>query len=333
MKVVIHPPIDAARLEKLQVAAPQARFVNAPDADAALAEIGEADAFLGKITPAMLAASTRLRWVQSFTASLEHYVFPELVAHPCQLTNMRGLFSDVIAEQVFGYLLCFTRNLHRYIRNQTVAKWEPFGGEGARVSFASGPGVVNAIDRQHGHLGGSTLGIVGLGAIGREVARLGVAFNMRVLAVDPVPQEIPPGVEKVGSLEFLMQLLAESDFVVIAAPHTPETARMFTRKQFQQMKPGAYLVNIGRGAIVDLMDLHAALVAGEVAGAALDVFEQEPLPADHPLWRLENVILTPHVAGYSPRIAERHLAVLVENVGRFVRGEPLRNVVNKAMWF
>jgi phosphoglycerate dehydrogenase-like enzyme len=118
MKIVIHPPIDATRFEKLQATAPQVRFVNAPDADAALAEMGEADAFLGKITPAMLAAATRLRWVQSFTASLEHYVFPELVAHPCQLTNMRGLFSDVIAEQVFGYLLCFTRNLHRYIRNQ-----------------------------------------------------------------------------------------------------------------------------------------------------------------------------------------------------------------------
>lgn len=333
MKIVIHPPVDPARLERLTEAAAPAVIVNAADADAARVAVVDAEAFLGKLTPPMLAAAQKLRWVQSFTASLEHYVFPELVAHPCVLTNMRGLFSDVIAEQVFGYLLCFTRNLHRYVRNQMVGKWEPFGGEGGRVDFAAGPGVVNPIDRQHRHLGGSTLGVVGLGGIGSEVARLGVAFNMRVLAVDPQQTTAPVGVESVRKLEFLPELLAASDFVVIAAPHTPQTEKMFRRPQFQQMKRDAYLVNIGRGAIVDLTDLVAALNAGELAGAALDVYEQEPLPTDHPLWKLENVILTPHVAGYSPRIAERHLALLVDNVGRFVRGEPLRNVVNKAMWF
>jgi phosphoglycerate dehydrogenase-like enzyme len=128
-------------------------------------------------------------------------------------------------------------------------------------------------------------------------------------------------------------LLAQSDFVVIAAPHTPETVKLFRRPKFQQMKRSAFLVNIGRGAIVDLTDLTAALQAGEIAGAALDVFETEPLPNDHPLWKQENAILTPHVAGYSPRIAERHLGVLLDNIDRFQRGEPLRNVVNKALWF
>jgi phosphoglycerate dehydrogenase-like enzyme len=333
MKIVIHPPVEPARLERITAAAGAATVVNAADANAALAAVPDADAFLGKITPPLLAAAQRLRWVQSFTASLEHYVFPELVAHPCVLTNMRGLFSDVIAEQVFGYLLCFTRNLHRYVRNQAQAKWEPYGGEGGRVDFASGPGVVNPIDLRHRHLGGSTLGVVGLGGIGSAVAKLGGAFGMAVIAIDPVQTGAPIEVEDVLPPERLPELLAASDFVVIAAPHTPQTEKMFRRPQFRQMKRDAYLVNVGRGAIVDLTDLVAALEAGEIAGAALDVFEQEPLPASHPLWKQENVILTPHVAGYSPRIAERHLALLLDNVGRFVRSEPLRNVVNKAMWF
>jgi phosphoglycerate dehydrogenase-like enzyme len=120
---------------------------------------------------------------------------------------------------------------------------------------------------------------------------------------------------------------------VIAAPHTPATAKMFGRVQFLRMRPNAYLINVGRGAIVDLAALADALADGEIAGAALDVFEEEPLPADHRLWTFPNVILTPHVAGYSPRIAERHLALLAENVRRFVNGEALLNVVDKHAWF
>jgi phosphoglycerate dehydrogenase-like enzyme len=271
--------------------------------------------------------------VQSPTASLEHYLFPELAAHPCVLTNMRGLFSDVIADQVLGYVLCFARNLHRYIRNQLAARWEPVGGESERVTFAAGPGTVTAIDRAHLHLGDATLGVVGLGNIGSEVARRALAFGMRVLGVDPVQTEAPPGVAALWPVARLPELLAASDFVVIAAPHTPQTVKLFRREQFRQMKRTAYLINVGRGAIVDLADLVEALRAVEIAGAGLDVFETEPLPAGHPLWRMENVILTPHVAGYSPRIAERHLAVLLDNLGRFRRGEPLRNVVNKQLWF
>jgi phosphoglycerate dehydrogenase-like enzyme len=333
MTLVIHPPVEAARLERIRAAAGSLPVVNAADEAAALRAMPEAEAFFGKITPPLLAAAPRLRWVQSATASLEHYIFPELVAHPCVLTNMRGLFSDVIADQVMGYVLCFARNLHRYIRQQLSAHWQPVGGEAERVSFAAGPGTTNAIDRAHMHLGDATLGVVGLGQIGAEVARRALAFSMRVLAVDPVQTQAPPGVAALWPPERLPDLLAESDFVVIAAPHTPQTAKLFRRPQFQQMKRSAYLINIGRGAIVDLADLTAALQAGDIAGAALDVFEVEPLPAEHPLWKLENVILTPHVAGYSPRIAERHLGVLLDNIGRFRRGEPLRNVVNKELWF
>jgi len=335
MKIVIHPPVEPERLAALRAAAPGATFVNASDSSAALAAIPGADAFLGKITPEILAKADRLRWVQTFTASLEHYIFPALVDHPCALTNMRGLFGDVIADQVMGYIVCFARNLHIYIRNQVQHRYEPLGGESGRVNNASGPGVINAMDRATIFLPGATLGIVGLGGIGGEIARRAMAFGMKVRAVDRFPERthVPTGVESLKGLESLPELLAESDFVVIAAPHTPETERLFDARTIGFLRPSAYLINIGRGAIVILDDLVKALQAGRLAGAALDVFEVEPLPSDHPLWDMPNVIITPHTAGYSPVIAERHLATLVDNVQRFVAGEPLRNVVEKSLWF
>ena len=294
-----------------------------------------ADAFLGKITPEALARADRLRWVQAFTASLEHYLFPALIAHPCTLTNMRGLFSDVIADQVLGYILCFARNLHTYVRRQVEHRYEPVGGESARVSFATGPGVINAMDRATIYLPTATLGIVGLGAIGSEIARRALAFGMTVRAVDrhPLRNLIPAGVTSVAGIDQLDALLAASDFVVIAAPQTPETTGLFNAATLAHLRPTSYLINIGRGAIVVLDDLVAALRAGRLAGAALDVFEVEPLPPDHPLWDFPNVIMTPHTAGYAPVIAARHLAVLVENVRRFVHGAPLANVVDKDLWY
>lgn len=334
MKLVIHPPVEPERLSRIAAAAGPMAVVNAVDGAEALAHMADADAFFGKLTPALLAAAPRLRWVQAPTASLEHYVFPSLAEHPCVLTNMRGLFSDVIADQVMGYVLCFARNLHVYVLQAAAGVWAPVGGEEARVAFTAGPGSVNAIDRAHRHLADSTLGVVGLGAIGREVARRAAAFGMRVVAVDPRTADRPAEVEALWAVEELPRLLGVCDFVVVAAPHTPRSAGMFRRAQFRQMKREAVLINIGRGAIVVLDDLVHALEANEIAGAALDVFETEPLPPGHPLWRMPGrVILTPHVAGYSPRIAERHLALLLDNVGRFVRGEPLRNVANKAEWY
>jgi phosphoglycerate dehydrogenase-like enzyme len=335
MKLVIHPPIDRDRLASLKGTAPSAEWVNAGDPAAALAAIAGADAFLGKITPELLARADRLRWVQAFTASLEHYMFPALVDHPCTLTNTRGLFGDVIADQVMGYILCFARNLHTYIRRQAEHRYEPLGGESARVNNAVGPGTVNAMDRATIFLPDATLGIVGLGAIGTEIARRALAFGMSVRAVDRHPERTspPPGVRSVEAMDRLPELLATSDFAVIAAPHTPETERLFDARMLANLRPSSYLINIGRGAIVVLDDLVSALRSGQLAGAALDVFEVEPLPKDHPLWDFPNVIITPHTAGYSPAIAARHLATLMENVRRFSAGEPLMNVVDKALWF
>lgn len=332
-KMVIHPPVETERLAKIEAAAGEMQVINAGSAEAALEAIVDADCFFGKLTPEMLAAAQHLRWVQSPTASLEHYVFPELIAHPLQLTNMRGLYNDNIAEQVLGYLLCFARNLHIYIRQQMEARWAPVGGESDRVNFATGPGVVTEIDRTHTVLGDAVLGVIGLGGIGAEIARRGAAFGMRVVGLDPVCTEPPEGVERVDRPDELPAFLADCDYVVIAAPHTPQTEKMFRAPQFAAMKSTAVLVNIGRGAIVDLTDLDQALEAGQIAGAALDVFETEPLPADHPLWRRSNVIITPHIAGYSPHIAERHLGVVLENIHRFRADEPLLNVTRKAQWY
>jgi phosphoglycerate dehydrogenase-like enzyme len=335
MKIVVHPPVEPQRLEALKTAAPTARWVNAQSAEEAQSAMAGADAFLGKITPPMLAKADQLRWVQAFTVSLEHYMFPELQAHPSILTNMRGLFGDVIADQVMGYVLCFARNLHTYIRRQIEHRYEPLGGESARVTLAAGPGTVNAMDRATIFLPAAKMGIIGMGAIGSEIARRALAFGMTVRGVDRFPDRVDAsaGVQSVVGVDGLKDVLAWSDFVVIAAPRTPETTGWFDARVLAQIQPTAYLINIGRGAIVVLDDLVAALRSKRIAGAALDVFEIEPLPTDHPLWDFPNVIITPHTAGYSPIIAERHLATLLENVARFARGDQLLNVVDKRLWF
>jgi len=326
MKFVIHPAVDEHRFAAIIAAAGEMQVVNAQDNIEALSAIADADAFFGKMTPELLAAAKHLRWIQSPTASLEHYLFPALVEHPLTLTNMRGLFSDVIADHVMGYVLCFARNLHTYVRYQLERRYEPVGGEAARSNFTHGAGVMTAIDLAHPHLGDQTMGIVGFGGIGAEIGKRAAAFGMKVIAVDPVNPAAWP-------MDKLPELLAASDYVTIAAPHTPKTAHLFEAAQLARMKPSAYLINIGRGAIVDLSALVKALRDKRIAGAGLDVYEKEPLPANHALWEFPNVILTPHIAGSSPRIAERHLNVVVENLRRFVAAEPLMNIADKREWF
>lgn len=332
-RLLIFPPIDDDRLTKLRAAAPDLEITNAADREDALRQISEADGFFGKITPKLLDRAARLRWVQSPTASLEHYLFPALIEHPCLLSNMRGLFYDVIADHVLGFVLCFARNLPRYLRNQIEHHWEPVGGEATRPGFESGPGHVSEIDLRHLHLADCTLGVVGVGSIGAEICRRATAFSMRTIGVDPLVRTVPGVIDEVWTMDRLPELLQESDFVAIAAPHTPETVGLFGAAEFARMKPTAFLINIGRGVIVRLDDLVEALRRQEIAGAALDVFETEPLPAEHPLWAMENVIITPHVAAASPRVAERHFATLEENIRRFASGQQPLNVVDKTRWF
>ena len=333
MQLVLYPEIESLRLEQIRQAAGEMNVINAHSQEEALAAMPSADAFYGKMTPELLAAAgPQLRWVQSPTASLEHYLFPELMAHPCIVTNMRGLFSDVIADHVFGYILCFARNLHRYLRFQQEHRWAPIGGENARLTYSQGPGLVTEIDRQHLHLSDCTIGVVGAGAISAETCHRTTALGMDIIGEDPKATTVPDVLEEIWPPERLPDLLAESDFVVIAAPHTPQTERLFRSEQFAQMKSSAYLINIGRGVIVDLKDLTEALQTGQIAGAGLDVFEIEPLPEDHSLWDMEQVIITPHIAASSTHVAERHLATLLQNVANFATGQPLLNVVDKQIW-
>ncbi len=213
------------------------------------------------------------------------------------------------------FVLAFARGLHVYARRQAWREWND-----------KGVPVV--------HLADATLGVTGLGGIGREVARRGQVAGMRVLAVDPRQTDKPDdAVDELFGPDRLNEVLSRADFVVVCAPHTPQTEKMIRLPQLETMKRTAYLVNIGRGVIVDLADLTEAVMDGVIAGAGLDVFEIEPLPPEHPLWTMENVLLTPHTAGHAPHTAERRLRVVCDNVRRFVSGEPLLNVVDKTNWF
>jgi phosphoglycerate dehydrogenase-like enzyme len=341
MKLVISPPVSEQRLARIRAAAPM-HVVNARDEDHAAVEIADAEALFGYLTPKLLQAAKKLRWAQSPTASMEKYLYPEPVASPVVVTNMRGIFSDVIADHVFGYILCFAKNFHMYLRQQMRGEWRMLGRDPGELPGYGGPGEVHPSDCAAMTLADCTLAVIGMGGIGTEVARRGVAFGMRVLGVDPREvagsgQQAAGSRQSMGEVaihrpEQMRSVLTQADFVVIAAPHTPQTFKLFNRERIGWMKRSAFLINVGRGVIVDLADLTAALQASEIAGAGLDVFEIEPLPKDHPLWRMENVIITPHCAAASPRVPERHLETLMENVRRFVAGQPLLNVVDKRMW-
>ncbi len=313
MNFLIYPPLNADEVEAIQRAAPDVEIVNAADEATARAHIADAEGMYGVITADLLAQAHRLRWLQTPIASLENYMFPELAAGNLTMTNMAGIYSDQIADQVLAYILMFARGLHIYLRRQLAHQWE------------RGVPVI--------HLADTTLGVVGLGGIGSEVAKRGKALGMRVLAVDAKPRQKPEYVDELWEQAQLDDLLAQSDFVVICVPHTPETVKLITLPRLRQMKPTAYLVNISRGIVVDLADLTDALSQGTIAGAGLDVFEIEPLPADHPLWSMEQVIITPHSAYSSHHVASRRIEVVADNLRRYMAGEPLRNVVDKQRWF
>lgn len=333
MLLLIFPAIDEKRLKSLQIAAPNLKIVNAKTQSQAFDLMPQADAFYGKMTQELLKQERKLQWIQCPTASLEHYLFPELVEHPVILTNMRGLFSDVIADHVMGCVVMLARNLHLYRDQQRNKHWAPIRDANAKTDFDNAPGTVTPVDKSHRHLADCVLGVFGVGEIGSEVARRASAFGMKILGVDPHPRSIPGSLKKCWSLDRLDEMLRKSDFVVIAAPHTPLTENLFDHQLFSLMKNDAYLVNIGRGAIVNLDSLVEALDSQQIAGAALDVFEEEPLSKSHPLWEMENVIMTPHIAAACEKVPQRHLELLCENVRRFSDGDDLINRVDKESWY
>ena len=257
----------------------------------------------------------KVEWVHSRSAGLDGLLFPELVDSPARLTNASGVFSQSLGEFVVGAILYFAKDLRRMIRNQAASVWEPFDIVEVR---------------------GQTVGIVGYGDIGRAVATRVRALGMRVLAVKrhgPPAHQADPLAERIYGPEGLVEMVSRSDYVVAAAPLTPETAGMIGARELAAMKPDAVLINVGRGPVVEEAALVKALSEKRIKGAALDVFDTEPLPQGHPFYRLENVLLSPHCADHTPDWLDQAMRFFLTQFERFRKGEPLQNVVDKRLGY
>ncbi len=299
---------------KLAEAVPGIQVDVASTTDEAKELIEDADAVFGYVLPEVFGRAKKLRWIASPHAGpLAGFYYPALIESDVVVTNTREIFNDHISAHIMSFVLAFARGLHKYIPGQLRREW------------------LSAVETVH--LPEATAVIVGVGGIGSETARLCSEFGMNVIGVDARRSDAPPGVAELLPADALAETLPRGDFVIATVPETPETRGMFQAAQFGLMKESAFFINIGRGANVILDDLVEALERGAIAGAALDVFQIEPLPEDHGLWRAPGALITPHVAGEDPYLEDRRTELLVENCVRFNEGKPLKNVVDKAQWF
>jgi phosphoglycerate dehydrogenase-like enzyme len=306
---------DPALLPALQAVAPGVELVPAKDAAEAAKLAGGVDAVLGFCTPEVLAAGTKIRWIQVYWAGVERCVsIPALAERNILLTNMQRVAAPVMAEHVLAMMLAFTRGLDFYILERSAARW---------TRELPPPAKLTALE-------GKTVLVVGLGGIGTEVAKRAHALGMRVVATRASGRDGPPFVSYVGLPDELRKLAGEADFIVNTTPLTPATTGVFDAGFFAAAKQGAYFVNVGRGRSVVQADLVDALKSGRIAGAGLDVTDPEPLPADHPLWKFPNVIITPHVSADSDADQPVRFAILRENLRRYVAGEKMLSVVDVA---
>jgi phosphoglycerate dehydrogenase-like enzyme len=281
-----------------------------PDADVAFTPFVDRDAFL---------SAARLRWVQSPAVGVGSLIFPELLASDVVITSARGIRARAIAEHVLGVTIALARQLPVAIRAQAAHHWAQ--------DELEGPAAVRTLQGMH-------MGIIGPGAIGGEVAKIAAPFGFAVSAIRRrVDQPRPEGIDEVWPPDRLPDLLAKSDVVVIAAPHTPETKRLIGRREIAAMKQGAFLVNVARGKLIDDAALIEALQDGRIGGAALDVFTSEPLERESPYWDMPNVIVTPHTAGAMQDYWTPLVELFSENLRRFESGRPLLNVVDKALGY
>jgi len=264
----------------------------------------------GTLPEALWDAFPRLRWLQTTGAGVEGQLYPSLRKSDVILTNAKGIHAPYCAEHAFALLLGLTRALPDYVRDQDARRWT------ARPLI---------------EIGGWTLGLIGLGGFGREMAQRGKGFRMHVLGYDPYRADPPPHVDETTT--DLDELLRRADVVMVACPYTRETRHLLDARALALMKPTSYLISVTRGGIVDEAALIEVLQERRIAGAGLDVFEQEPLPAESPLWTLDNVILTPHAAGRSQNRPRPTVELFCDNLRRFLAGRPLRNVVDKELGF
>jgi phosphoglycerate dehydrogenase-like enzyme len=310
--VVIARPDDPA-LTVLESLPPEVHVTVGDDPAALRSAIREAEVLVhASGSPSLLAAlfpeARRLRWVHALSAGVDHLLFPELVESPVPLTNARGVYSRALAEFVMTAVLHFDKDVPRLQAQQRERRWE-------------------AYEPRSPH--GRTMVVVGLGDIGRATARLARAFGMRIVGVRRQEGGTDRDADEVVSNTHLDRVLPRADVLVLSAPLTPETRHLLDARRIALLSRHALVVNVGRGPVVDQEALTAALGAGRIGGAALDVFETEPLPPDDPLWRLPNVLLSPHTADHTAGWREESMRVFVDNTRRFRAGEPLRNVVDK----
>jgi phosphoglycerate dehydrogenase-like enzyme len=255
----------------------------------------------------LLDATPKLRWYHTVSAGVENMPLPELAQRGIVLTNNSGSYDIQIAEHLMAFVFAASRQLHRYRDLQRTSEWK---------------------ELQHQELRDATIVVYGMGSIGGEIARLASAVGMRVIGVRRRAGPSEAGVDRVVAADRLAAVVGEADYLAVAAPLTSATRGAISREVISRMKPTAWIMNIGRGAIIDEPAMVEALQAKTIAGAALDVFTTEPLPKESPLWAFENVIITPHHSGSSPRASERTLKLFAENLRRYKAGEPLINRVD-----
>lgn len=304
------PELQERHLGAIHACAQGYDIVETDERERQLLEIRDAEVVFGTVLRDLYLVAERLRWVQAVGAGIDRMLYPEFVQSDVVLTSEKGLVGVHLAEHAFALLLALTRGLHRALR---APVWE--------TRFL--------IRERAWELQDKTLGIVGLGGTGQAVGARAAAFGMRVIAVEPEPVSQPPWLAWLGSPDEIDELLSRCDVVVICAPLTPRTRHLFNCERFARMKRGAILINVTRGELIDESALIAALDSGQLAGAGLDTAPGEPLPPNNPLWRMENVIVTPHVAGASPRRGDRIVELFCENLHRYQRGEALMGVIDK----
>jgi phosphoglycerate dehydrogenase-like enzyme len=297
----------------LQGVSPKARIVPVNRSNV-IEEIGDADAFVGDITPAEVRAGKNLKWVQVMSAGVEHVLFlsggTDLRDSHIVLTNNRIVQGPEIADHALAMLLMLSRDLRKYIADDLQETW-------SRSEF-------------HGiELRGKTAVVVGVGGIGMQISQRAWAFGMSVIGVDPEDKPFTPFLTKVVKPDQLDEVVPQADVVFISAPHTEKSHKMMGAREFELMKPHSYFIAVSRGGVYDMGGLVKALDSKRLAGAGVDVMDPEPLPKGHPLWKFDNVVITPHIAGRSDHDRDRMVGTVKENIRRFVAGEPLINVVDK----
>jgi len=302
--------------ERLRAEFPQLQIVHLPDYKRVDEEIVDAEIVVSwSIRPEQIKSAKKLRWIHSTATAVHQLMFPELVDSDIVLTNAREVHGPVVAEHVIALIFALAKKIPDAVRFQQAHEWAQ------QRMFDERPRVRE--------VAGATVGLVGLGAIGRAVAKSAKAFGMRVIAVREHPEKGNDGADAVFGTAHMDDLFRQADYVVLAAPVTDNTKAIANAERLAMLKTNACLINVGRGALVDESALAAALREKKIGGAALDVFPKEPLAADSPLWDVPNLLITPHTAALTEKQWQRHYELFTENLRRYLKGEPLLAVVDK----